>query len=79
MSAMNNPGIHHYLDRAKGIIKRSPKRADTVGALAKFLMPDHEPLNARIRVNEWLSGRRTPTDFGVCTRIVEWVKARGKP
>ncbi len=46
-------------------------------ALAAFLLPKHEPLTASIRLNEWLRGDRTPTDFGVMTRLSQWVESKG--
>lgn len=72
---MSTPDIRDTLDQAQAIVDGADSPTAARGSIAAYVLPDHKPHTARIRATEWLKGIRTPTDFAVCTRFVEWVKA----
>ncbi len=71
---MSTNDIRTTLDRAKAWIDKSEDPAAERGKLAKILLPKHDPHTARIRTIEWLQGKRTPRDYGVCVRLVSWLQ-----
>lgn len=72
---MSTPDIRETLEQAQVIVDRADNPTAARGSIAAHILPDHKPHTARIRTIEWLNGKRTPTDFAVCTRLVAWVKA----
>ncbi len=70
---MSTPDIRTTLDEAQAIVERADSPTAARGDIAAFVLPTHKAHTARIRLIEWLNGKRTPTDFGVQTRIVQWV------